>query len=491
MKLLLCLLICSSVIFAKAKEFTLKEAINIALENNHQSKISKVALEIANTQYNQALSANYPALNAMVVGQRLNEDLIFQQRGSFTLPSDVSKTFALANTLNTNFVVPAELAAYGITTVDQYRAFISADTTILPEGQLSADIDSKALGRDTIKASLNLLYPLFTGGKISSVIQQAKLNKLLAMNTIRRNDLEVIYDIKKYFYGYVLTNELYKIAKSTLDRMTYISTLTKQFYESGESLNVKKTDYLSIQVTVALIESIVAKIEANRFMVTSALSNAMGLAWDSEIKPRYTNNELLPPKYSLSKLVQDAYRTNSDIRKMDIALKISKEQIKEQKAGHYPSVALMGELAHTYNSYEYGYLSDDKENTWNIGFAAEIPLFDGFKTTNMVSEKKLEKKKLYLLQDMLKEGVAIQIKNELNNALLGFKQIQTLKKAKKLAQASRELNVRGYQIDAIEPKSVIEAQYIESYVKADYLKYIHDYLLSLAKIDKLIGQEVK
>ena len=480
MKLLLCLLVCTNVIFASAKEFTLKEAINIALENNHQSKISKVALEIANAQYKQALSANYPALNAMVVGQRLKEDVIYQQRGAISLPADTAKSLALSQML----AAGSDLAT-AQATINAYPAGSFDNQT------LSIDTDTTAYGRDTVKGSLNLLYPLFTGGKISSVIEQAKLNKLLAMNTIRRNDLEVVYDIKKYFYGYVLTNELYKIAKATLDRMNYISTLTKQFYEAGESLNVKKTDYLSIQVTVALIESIVAKIEANRFMVTSALSNAMGLPWDSEIKPTYKNDELLPPKYSLSKLVQDAYKTNSDIRKMDIALKISNEQIKEQKAGHYPSVALMGELSHTYNSYEYGYLSDDKENSWNVGFAAEIPLFDGFRTTNMVNEKKLEKKKLFLLQDMLKEGVAIQIKNELNNALLGFKQIQTLKKAKKLAGDSRELNVRAYQIDAVTPQKVIEAQYIESYVKADYLKYVHDYLLSLAKIDNLIGKEVK
>jgi outer membrane protein TolC len=109
----------------------------------------------------------------------------------------------------------------------------------------------------------------------------------------------------------------------------------------------------------------------------------------------------------------------------------------------------------------------------------------------MVNEKRLEEKKLFLIQDMLKEGIAIQIKNELNSALIGFKQIQTLKKAKKLAKSSRELNVRGYQVDAIEPQKVIEAQYFEAYIKSDYLKYVHDYLLSLAKIDKLIGQEVK
>ena len=468
MKFLLGLLLISNILLAKEKEITLNEAINIALENNKQSKISKVALEIANVQYKQAISANYPAISAMIVGQRVKEDVVYQQRGSYALNSE--ETAALVSSLN-NAVVPAAAYPNGL---------------IIP-----ANLDATALGRDTVKSSLNVLYPLFTGGKVSSVIEQAKLNKLLAMNTIKRNDLDVVYDIKKYFYGYVLTNELYKISKTTLDSMTYVSQLTKQFYESGESLNVKKTDYLSIQVTLALIESIVAKIEANRYLVKSALANAMGLAWDSEIEVKYTNNELLPPKYSLSKLVQNAYKSNHDIRKMDIALKISKEQIKEQNAGHYPTLALMGELSHTYNSYEYGYLSDDKENSWNVGFAAKMPLFDGFRTTNMVNEKKLEKKKLYLLQDMLKDGVALQIKNELNTALLGFKQIQTLKKAKKLASDSRELNIRAYQIDAVTSQKVIESQYIESYVKADYLKYVHDYLISLAKIDKLIGKEVR
>ncbi|WP_121627229.1 TolC family protein [Poseidonibacter antarcticus] len=482
MKVLLCLFIFSNIVFADIKKVTLSEAINIALENNRQSKISEVALEIANVQYKQALSANYPAINAMVVGQRVKEDLIFKQRGSFTLSSELTKTLSLANTLTISdpLLRSATQSELSLTPASAF-----------PEGSISADIDSKALGRDTIKASLNILYPLFTGGKISSVIEQAKLNKLLAMNRMRRNDLNVIYDIKKYFYGYVLTNELYKLAKSTLDSMTYISFLTKEFYESGESLNVKKTDYLSIQVTVALIESIVSKIQANKFMVKSALANAMGLPWDSDIQAEYTNNELLPPKYPLSKLIQEAYKTNHDIRKMDIALKVSNQQIKERKSEHYPQIALMGEVSHTYNSYKYGYLSDDKENSWNIGFAADMPLFNGFKTTNMVNEKRLERKKLFLLQDMVKDVIALQIKNELNNALIGFKQIQTLKKAKKLARANKDLNVRAYQIDAVKSKEVIQSQYMESYVKADYLKYVHDYLLSLAKIDKLIGEEVR
>ncbi len=467
-------------LYSADNEITLNDAIKTALENNKQAKISKIALDIAKAQYEQALSANYPALNAMIAGQRKKEDVIYQQRGAISLPSSTAKSLALSNML-----------ASGLDLATAQAQINSLPAGAFDNQTLSIDTDTTAMGRDTVKASLNILYPLFTGGKISAIIEQAKLNKLINANNITRANQDVIFDIKKYFYGYMLTNELYKISKSTLDRMKLISQLTKEFYEGGLNLNIKKTDYLSVQVTVTLIESIVAKLEQNRELVKSALANTMGLSWNSVITPVYSDSTILPANYILSDLIKEAYRSNIDIKNMDIALKIKSEQIKEAKAGHYPTVALMGEVSHTYNSYEYGYLADDKENQWNVGFAVDIPLFDGLKTTNSVKEKSLDKKRMYLLQDMLKEGVALQIKNELTKASIGFKQIQTLKKSKKLASENRKLNIKGYQIGAIDPEDVIQTQYIEAYVKADYLKYEHDYLLSLATIDKLIGQELK
>ncbi|MGP2657368.1 TolC family protein [Malaciobacter sp. WC5094] len=442
-----------SFLFSKElKSISLEEAIQIALENNKKNKVSKLALELANAQYNKALSANYPTINAMLIGTRKDESPIYQQKGEFQLPNDLS--------------------------------------LMLGRNSIPANINTTSYGRDTVKGSINLQYPVYTGGKISAIIEQAKLNKHIAFNAMKREEQNVVFDTKKYFYGYVLTNELYKIAKDSYERMQFISDLTKNFYESADSLMVKKTDYLSVQVTVTLIESIVSKLEANRNLVKSALINSMGLPWDSDIKISYTSR-LVPPNYTLAKLVEKAYSSNQDIKEMDIALRITKEQIKEKKAGHYPTLAFMGEVSKTYNSYKYGFLNEDQRNRWNIGFAANLPLFDGFKTTNEIEEKMLQNKKIYLLRDMLKDAIAMQIKNELNNALIGFKQIKTLKKAKKLAKENRELNIRAYQIEAVKTEEVVQAQYIEAYVKADYLKYVHDYLVALAKIDKLIGKEIK
>lgn len=449
MKYLILIFLFITSLFSETKNITLDEAIVIASKNNKQNKISKIALEIAQVQYDKALSANYPALNAMILGQRANDDGYLEMKGSIDLPAG------------------------------------------FPVTNLPIDTKVKLHGRDTVQGKLELVYPLYTGGKITSIINQAKLNKLLAANTIVRTNEDVVFDVKKYFYGYALTSQLVDIAKNTLDKMQYISQLTKDLYEHGESLNVKKTDYLSSRVTVSLIESIVAKLEANKILVESALINALGLPWDSKINITFDKNNIIPLDYSLDTLVKNAYENNNDISKMDIILKISEEQIKEKKADFYPSVAFLADTSHTYNSYEYGVQNKNQEDKWHIGFAAKMSIFDGFKTTNNVKEKKLEKKKVYLLKEMLKDGIALQIKNEFTNSLIAYKQIQVLKKAKKVAKESRELNLRAYQIDAIEPKDMIHSQYVKSYVDADYLKYIHTYLVSLSKIEKILGKELK
>lgn len=495
MKIILSVILISVSLFAEIKKVNLEEAISIALKNNKENKVSKIALDIANAQYKQAISANYPTINAMIVGQRINEDRLFEMKGDILLPSDLSNTFGALvfgnkPALEQQQAVGAIMAANPGMTQQQATQLAIANEA-QNYGSISLDNDVKAYGRDTIVGSINMMYALYTGNKIDSVIKQAQLNKLLAKNSIKRSENKVVYDVKRYFYGYYLTNELHKIANSTYNRMKYIAELTKDFYESGESLNVKKTDYLTIQVTVSLIESLVSKLEANRTLINSALVNTMGLKYDTKLEPVYEEKELLPINYSLDELIKKAHKSNSDIRKMDIVLDITKEQIREQKSGHLPKIGLMAEASKYYNSYEFGFLGKDQSSSWKIGFAADIPIFDGFRTTNLVNEKKLENKKVLLLRDMLHEGIAIQIKNELTNAMIGYKQVQTLKNAKKLAAQNRDLSIKGYQIDAIKPEKVIESQYIEAYVKADYLKYVHDYLLSLAKIDNLIGEGIK
>jgi len=435
----------------------LDRAIETALKNNALNRISKLNLDIANAQYEQALSANYPTIDAILYVNRDSSDTIFQQRGEFNLPADMV----------------ALLTPFGL-----------SSTTI------NADIDAIAKGRDTVRGQVEVNYPLYTGGKISAIIEQARLNKEIKKQAIIREKANVIYDIKRYFYGYVLTNELHSLIESIYNNMKFSRDITKEFLENGTELKINRSDYLNIKLLTSMIKSGLSTIELNKEMLRSALANTMGLKHDDVLKIEYNQKEILKSNTKLQDLVKKASSLNPEINTINIALKIKDEQIKESKSDYYPMVNLFGNASHTYNSYEYGYLNEDDENKWSIGLAVKMSLFNGFKTTNEVMEKKLDKKVINEQKLLLEEGVALQLKNEFLKSSIGYEQVQTLKDAVNTAIESSDMNFKGYQYEMVEAEDLVQSQLMEVYVKSAYLKSVHDYMLSLATIDKLVGSKV-
>lgn len=480
-KVIFILIFVVSNILAKDIKIDIEQAISMALENNHLNKISKINLEIAQAQYEQALSANYPSLNAVLYANRDDTDTIFQQRGVFTLSSELTKTLALANTLN----IPA-----GAIRDATQASIASTPASSFPTGTLSADIDTIAKGRDTVRGSLELNYAIYSGGKIEAIINQAKLNKEVAKTSIVRSENEVTFDVKKYYYGYVLTNELYKLVSKIHKNMDFSTTLAKDFLEHSSNLKINKTDYLNVKLTTSLLQSTLTKLDLNKQMLKSAMANLIGLNWDDEIEIEYKEDEILNQNISLQKMIERAYISNPDMNKINLAVQIKEEQISESQAANYPQVGLFGNINKTYNSYEYGYLNKDNENSWNIGIAVKMSLFDGFRTKNDILEKQLNKKVIEEQKILFEEALALQLKNEFLTSTIGYKQIKILKDSVDIAIENSELNLSGFQYEMVEAKDLIQSQLMETYVKADYLKNIHDYLLSLATIDKLVGDKI-
>lgn len=149
-RFLLLVFILSSTLFSKEYTLDLDKSIDMALENNALNRISKLNLDVAKAQYEQALSANYPSIDAILYANRDKNDTVFQQRGEFVLTPDL---------------------AY-----------------LLQKSSIPLYIDPIAKGRDTIRGQVEVNYPLYTGGKISAIIEQARLNKEIKEEAIIREN---------------------------------------------------------------------------------------------------------------------------------------------------------------------------------------------------------------------------------------------------------------------------------------------------------------
>ncbi len=441
-------------------KLTLQNCIDLALQNNHARSASRFGIEIAEAQHRQALSAYWPQVGVKATYSIMDENpnFIFPGR-DIPLPQGVTIP------VNTPYG-PLELASLPV-----------------PEQNV------KLMDRQNFVASLNATLPLYTGGKISSIVRQAEQGIRAAKEESRRTALQVAYDTTRYYYGAVLGKELLKIGRDTLSRMEVTLDLTENLYTKGSG-RVKKTDYLRNKTVVEWLRSAVSSLEANEKLARAALTNTMGIPWNTPIEVAAETLPFRPVRSDLQNLVSEAYRFNPDWARMEAGLTAADAKISEAKSGHLPKVGLFGSLTRIVNSYDKGIVTPENRNSWAVGVGLEIPLFDGLRTTNEVREAKARLAKLKEQQVLLREGLALQVKHLFIQLMRSQDQQTSTGAAAIAAEENRSLNERAYQEELVETKDVIEAQLMESLMKAQHLKTLYDHLDASANLDFVVGKEV-
>jgi outer membrane protein len=107
-----------------------------------------------------------------------------------------------------------------------------------------------------------------------------------------------------------------------------------------------------------------------------------------------------------------------------------------------------------------------------------------------VREAAARLRKLKEQQVLLREGLALQVKNIFIKMISARQQKESSEAAASAAEENRSLNERAYSAGLVDTKDVIEAQIMESLMKAQYQKARYDHLEARANLDFIVGREV-
>jgi len=440
---------------------SLKNAIDIALTNNLQTKISKQSVEIAEAQYQEAISARWPTLSFEGGFQRRDE------APTFTFPSSNIPLGGLSNAIS---------AALGGAPVPS--------TITVPEQNI------KLLDRDTTTASLKAMFPVYTGGKISSYVEQASLGKLITQKEVERTELAVIKDVKRYYYAAQLTQRLYNTAKNTAELLSDTRDLTKQMYEGG-SETVNKLDFLKTEMAVSYAESIAQNFASKHESALAALANTMGVNWQEKLTLDEQMPSIQAQNLDLSTLIDQANAFNPQMGMLKLAIRVADAKIDEAKSGHLPKIAITADTTHFQNDYDAGLANSANRNSWTIGIGVSLPLFDGWGTTSRVSKAKLEHAQMQEKQKLVEQGIATMLKNLFIELEGANKQVSISQNSSSIADENISLTARAFQIGASKPQDLIESHLLGAMIKANLFKAQHDQLLKMAEIEYVLGSEIQ
>jgi outer membrane protein TolC len=262
--------------------------------------------------------------------------------------------------------------------------------------------------------------------------------------------------------------------------------MTEKMYQTGSG-TVKKTDYLRNKYVVETLRGVVSEMNSQVKVIETTLLMTVGLDMASSIALADAELPFSPKAPDATSSIQTALSNNPDIAKVEAAITAARFGVKAAASGHLPKIALLGKAYRIANSYDAGMVTEDNKSGWMVGFGVEIPIFEGFRVSHEVAEQKANAKKLEHQRDLLRQAIALQIRNACFDLIKAQEKQKSGLEALKSAVENRELNVRAYQEELVETKEVIEAQIYEALLSGQYQKVLYDHLEVQAHLDFIAG----
>ena len=437
------LLITGSVVFAK--DISLNEAINTALENSFELNASRKLLKAKNYEYQATKGMRYPTIKFTEMFMRTD-----------------TPGWAMMNTLNQKKLSMQTSSYFVDMTAFRFPA------PYYPEV-------------NNWQTKLELQLPIFTGFKISTGIEMKKKDYEATKKDVKRTEQKVIYDVSKAYYGALLAKRAIELANYAVKSAEKHYKTAEKMYKVGLAI---KADVLRAKV---YLENAKAKLEEakNQYRIAKkGLLLAMGV---DNVKPEDIDVVGELKFEDTDKPVEFwqefAIQNRPDLKAVETRVEIAKKMGDFYKADFYPMIG-------AFASYEM----DDRKNPfgtdgkwWTAGVALNWKIFDGFQTLNKYRAAKEQYRQYKNKEKGFKEFIKFKVYEAYRNLQTSKAKLTTAKKNSAWAKEVLDITEKRYKNQMATMIDLLDTQTLYNKTLFDLAKAIYDAKISLLELKYQAG----
>ena len=333
----------------------------------------------------------------------------------------------------------------------------------------------------TISASL----PIFMK-QIYSGLKLSKQNLKLSKESYRESKINTISNVKKAYYGVLLTRELRDFMRMSLKDAEDNLENVRKMHKQGL---VADYDLLKAEVQIENLKPNVMQAEDNYKLAIDGLKIAIGLNSDVEIKVlgqlKYDENAQIP---TLDEALTELLAHNTTLRKLYFQTELTKTSIELAKAEFYPSLVAFG-------NYQYQTQADDFKfsdyywvKTAMVGLQLQIPLFHGLSRVAKVQQAELSHRQVMEQQSAVTEAIKTQLNSVLYKMAQAKNRIEVQKKSIEQAQLGYRIAQSRYKNGLGTQLEVNDAEVALTQARFNYAKAVYDFLVATVDYEQLVGK---
>jgi outer membrane protein TolC len=405
----------------RAEPLTLQDCVDIALENNSAVILSEYSTLDAQAKMDEAFSRFLPKLTGKASYMRYDS------------------------------VPTAEIPGFGT----------------LPFGT-----------RDNYNLSVELVQPLFTGGRIKNYYSATKSAYDSAKKGSAAKKKDVIQEVTNKYFNVLKVKKLVEIAQSSRDLIDSHLKNVENFFEAGV---LSKNDLLSAKVSLANAQNFLIRAKNSYELAKSSLNYTLNRDVNEPVVLQDIDENTASDEMELEKSIDQALKNREEISIINNTKNINESLVNMEKSAYYPQLYFIG----SYN--ESGEEFPLRDEYYAALLTLELKIFDWGETSHKVESSKIALKKTFENETIIINSIKLEVKS----AYLQLKQAQEEINATKQAVAQAEENYRIYEarfaVNAATSTEVLDAENLILQSKINYFQALYDFHIAKINLKRATG----
>ncbi len=435
------------------ESFTLEQAIDYGIKNSTAMRNIELDQADAEFQIKETAAIGYPQVNGQIGLQRFLQ-----------LPANIVDVTVFGPVIDPTTGMP------------------------IPPDDIPDDERYQKLAfglKNSLSGQLDLSMLFFDRSYLIG-LQAARQLRTLVGSRVAATEVEITNNIRQAYVATLIIDETKQTLLNNIKSLDKTLAETRALYDAGfvENLDVERLALSRSNLDVEL-----DKLEDQRGLLYNVLKYQMSYPVDKDISLTDNVNTLLLDalEVDINQPVDITQRPEFQI--FQERYKINEYNLKRLEAGYYPSVGGFASYGLNYNadklfrSNGVGWIP-----SFLIGLQVNVPIFDGFRTKNMIERAKITVDKIENEEVELKRALELQAHNSKIEYKTALQSISTAKKNLELAQKIYNTTLIKYREGIGSSIETIQAERDVYDAQANYNNAIYNLVVAKSGLDNAVGK---
>jgi outer membrane protein len=334
------------------------------------------------------------------------------------------------------------------------------------------------------------LHSFYGYNAIRSSLKQAELAYERSSKQLKREELNLIYDVSNAFYNLLSVQKSEEIAKLDLDRQMQAYEIAKNKYEAGL---IREVDALQMEVDLAESQNSYDLAKVNQRSAENLFKELLGLNLNDSVSLSTQFNYevvIVDP----DKAVSLAMQNRLEIREQEIQVELNTMSVKQQKSrgmiqanvtAYYEKAGVSTQNINTPFSTVVDAAYNDfltRPQNYGVGLNISIPLLDWGENKALVRAAEARLKQNILRKEEVQRSIEREVRNLVDDLNTSLKRLQLLEKNLVVAEKSFDITRQRFSEGDIDSQALaLERNRLNNAYNSHLRAYIN-YQLKLADI---------